>query len=133
MTATQTRNQAIQAGQAVRDSAADAAQSASRAAETIADRAPVVIRALRAGVDDLAERLPDAAAAVQAGAMATTDSLRTMPEPSLRLLAAVSVGMGVGLYAAGAPRAVTFMAFTPALLAAIVLGIDVPVRKPNKH
>jgi hypothetical protein len=111
----------------------DAAQSASRAAETVADQAPVMIRALRAGIDDLADRLPDAAAAVQAGAMATTDSLRTMPEPSLRLLAAVSVGMGVGLYAAGAPRVVTLMAFTPALLAAVVLGFDVPVRKTHKR
>jgi hypothetical protein len=133
MTATQTRNQAIEAAHAVRDGAVDAAQSASKAAETVADQAPVVIRALRAGIDDLADRLPDAAAAVQAGAMATTDSLRTMPEPSLRLLAAVSVGMGVGLYAAGAPRVVTLMAFTPALLAAIALGFDVPVRKPHKR
>jgi hypothetical protein len=133
MTATQTRNQAIGAAQALRDGAVDAAQSASRAAETVADQAPVMIRALRAGIDDLADRLPDAAAAVQAGAMATTDSLRTMPEPSLRLLAAVSVGMGVGLYAAGAPRVVTLMAFTPALLAAVVLGFDVPVRKTHKR
>jgi hypothetical protein len=132
MTATQNRNQVLEAAQTVRESAADAAESAGRAAETVADQAPVVLRALRAGIDDLAERLPDAAAAVQAGALATSDSLRTMPEPSLRMLAALSVGMGIGLYAAGAPRVVTLVAFTPALLAAVVLGFDVPVRKPHK-
>lgn len=133
MTATQTTNQALHAAQAVRDTAADAAKSAGRAAETAADQAPAVLRALKAGIDDLADRLPDAASAVQAGAVATSDSLRTMPEPSLRLLAALSVGMGIGLYAAGAPRVVTLVAFTPALLAAVVLGYDAPLRKPRKH
>lgn len=133
MTATQTRNQVVEAAQAVRDSAVDAVQPVSLAAETVADQAPVLIRALRAGIDDLADRLPDAAAAVQASAMATTDSLRTMPESNLRLLAAVSLGMGIGLYAAGAPRVVTLMAFTPALLAVVVLGFDVPVRKSHER
>jgi soluble cytochrome b562 len=133
MTATQSRNQVLEAAQVVRDSAADAAHSASRAAETVADQAPGVVRAFRAGMDDLADRLPGAAAAVQAGAIVTTDSLRTMPEPSLRLLAAVSVGMGLGLYAAGAPRVVTLVAFTPAVLAAVALGFNEPGGRKPKH
>ena len=133
MTATHQRNQVFEAAQAVRESAADAAHSASRAADAVADQAPVVIRAVRGGLDDIADRLPGAAAVVQAGAVATTDSLRTMPESSLRLLAAVSVGMGIGLYAAGAPRVVTLVAFTPAVLAAVVLGVDEPGGRKPKH
>ena len=119
MTATQTRNQAIEAAHGV--------------AETVADQAPGVIRAFRAGMDDLADRLPGAASAVQTGAIVTTDSLRTMPEPSLRLLAAVSVGMGLGLYAAGAPRVVTLVAFTPAVLAAVALGFNEPGARKSEH
>ena len=126
MTATQTRNHAL-------DSAADAAHSVSRVADTVADQAPGVIQALRDGMDDLADRLPGAAAAVQAGAIVTTESLRTMPEPTLRLLAALSVGMGIGLYAAGAPRVVTFVAFAPAVLAAVALGMDTPSGRKSKR
>lgn len=133
MTATQTRSQAAHAATTVRSSASDAAQTASRAAEAAVSQAPVVLRALRDGIDDLTDRLPDAASALGAGAVVTSDSLRSMPAPTLRLLAALSVGMGVGLYAAGAPRVATLVALTPALLAAVALGFDAPVGKSRKH
>jgi hypothetical protein len=107
--------------------------AARQAADAVAEQAPVVMRAIRAGIDDLADRLPDAAAVVQAGAVATTDAVRTMPDPTLRLLAALSAGMGIGLWAAGAPRAVTLVALTPALVAVVALGLDAPARKPRKR
>jgi hypothetical protein len=43
-----------------------------------------------------------------------------MPDENLRLLAAVSIGLGAGLFLAGAPRLVTLAALTPALLVATV-------------
>ena len=43
-----------------------------------------------------------------------------------RLLAALSVGMGIGLYVAGAPRLVTMAAFAPALMAGLTVALNQP-------
>ena len=94
MNATKTREQAANLARAMKDGTAAASDAADKAAGVVADQTPEVMRAFRAGIDDLAERLPDAAAAARAGALATTDSLRSMSEPSLRMLVALSVGLG---------------------------------------
>jgi len=137
MNATQTRNQAAAAAeataQAARNVVAEAARTGDRTAQAAVEQAPAVLRALRSGIDEMADRLPGAASAVQAGAAATSESIRTMPEPGLRLLAALSVGMGIGLYAAGAPRVATLVAITPAIVAAVVLSLDSPASKPSRH
>jgi hypothetical protein len=53
---------------------------------------------------------------VTAGAGATTKALQTLPDSTLRWLTAGSVGLGVGLYLAGAPRLATAAGVTPALM-----------------
>ncbi len=133
MNAMETREQATDIARAMKHGVAAAGDAAGKAAEVVANQTPEVIRAFRAGIDDLAERLPDAAATARAGALATGDSLRSMPEPSLRMLAALSVGLGIGLYAAGAPRAVTLVAITPAVLATLVMSLDQPARSHSRH
>lgn len=67
-------------------------------------------------VQDLAERLPDAIDVALDGAQQTTSSLQTMEDPTLRVLAAVSIGFAAGLYLAGAPRLVTLAAIAPAVI-----------------
>lgn len=83
---------------------------------------------VRDGVDSLSRQLPTAIETVEAGARATTALLRVMPDENLRLLAAVSIGLGAGLFLAGAPRLVTLAALTPALLVATV-AITRPVTR----
>ena len=111
------RDAAVETADQVR---AGAAFAAAAAAEAI----PEVMSKVREGVDGVAERLPDALEAARTTAVATTDSLRDMPRSTLRVLAALSVGMGIGLYLAGAPRLVTIAAFSPALLAALAVTFD---------
>jgi len=69
------------------------------------------------------------AATVTAGAGATTKALQALPDSTLRWLTAGSVGLGVGLYLAGAPRLATAAGVTPALMmgAAMVARPTVPV------
>jgi uncharacterized protein YjbJ (UPF0337 family) len=114
MTTSETKDRATGVTKSMRDGAGDAFGAARDAASGAADQ-------VRAGVDGVAERLPDALEAARTGAAATADSLREMPQPTLRLLAALSIGMGLGLYLAGAPRLVTVAAFTPAVLAGLTV------------
>ena len=69
------------------------------------------------------ERVPGTMLATRAGAHGTTSALQTLPDPTLRWLAATSVGLGAGFYLAGAPRLAIAAGIAPALLmgAAIVL------------
>jgi hypothetical protein len=68
------------------------------------------------------------ATTVTASAGATTRALQTLPDSTLRWLTAGSVGLGVGLYLAGAPRLATAAGVTPALVmgAAMVARPTVP-------
>jgi hypothetical protein len=61
--------------------------------------------------------------ATRVRAHGTTIALQTLPDPTLRWLAATSVGLGAGLHLAGAPRLVTAAGLAPAAImgAAIVL------------
>ena len=106
---------------AARDAASGAADQVRAGAATAAEAVPEVVSMIRGGVDGVAERLPDALDAARTGATATADSLREMPQPTLRVLAAFSIGMGLGLYIAGAPRLVTVAALTPALAAGLTV------------
>ena len=68
-------------------------------------------------------RVPEMAHAARVRARGTTTALQTLPDSTLRWLAATSVGLGAGLHVAGAPRLVTAAGLAPAALmgAAIVL------------
>jgi hypothetical protein len=74
-------------------------------------------------------RVPGTVHATQATARGTTSTLQTLPDSTLRWLAASSVGLGAGFYLSGAPRLVTAAGVAPALLlgAAIVLRPSEPV------
>ncbi len=76
-----------------------------------------VIDGARTGAARVAGRLPGAAERARVGIQATTTSLQTLPNPTLRLLAASSIGLATGLRLAGAPRLITLAAVAPALLA----------------
>ena len=67
-------------------------------------------------------RVPGTVHATRAGAHGTTSALQTLPDPTLRWLAAGSVGLGAGLSLAGAPRLLVAAGLAPALIlgAAIV-------------
>lgn len=132
MTASETRERTDGAVNAARDAASDAAGHVRAAASSAADAAPEVMSKIRSGVDEVADRLPDAIEAARTGAVATADSLREMPEPTLRVLAALSVGMAIGLYVAGAPRLVTMAAVTPALLAGLTVALNQPRRTTGR-
>lgn len=132
--------------EAVRDvgrSASHFASTASRAAESVsrqlragtaaaASNTPQVVERLRSSVDDIAEWVPEAATATRVGVMATANSMRRIPDPTLRTVAAVSAGVGIGLYLAGAPRPVTLVAFSPALMVAMFMTLDEPLRKRSR-
>jgi hypothetical protein len=55
--------------------------------------------------------------------VATTSALQRLPDPTLRWLAAGSIGLGAGLYLSGTPRLVVAASVVPACLigAAILL------------
>jgi hypothetical protein len=66
--------------------------------------------------------LPATARATQRGARTTTSALQVLSDPTLRGLAASSIGLGAGSYLARGPRLLTAAAVAPAFVigAAIV-------------
>ena len=81
----------------------------------------------RSGSAMLKARLPGTVKATRAGAQATTSALQTMPDSTLRWLAASSVGLGAGLYLAGKRRVLIVAGVAPA----VVMGAAIALR-PNK-
>jgi hypothetical protein len=66
----------------------------------------------------LADRVPVAVEAVRSSAADAARTVEAMPEPTRLMLASLSVGLGAGLYLAGAPRLLTLIAFAPAIAVA---------------
>jgi hypothetical protein len=120
MTTTEAMDRATGAARSIRNGVDDATSKAHDAAEA----APEVIERLRETVEVVADRIPDALETARKGALATAGSLRAMPQPTLQMMAALSLGMGLGLYVAGAPRLLTVVAFSPALLVGILATVD---------
>ncbi len=87
------------------------------AIEDAVDHVPEVLASARTGAERVAGRMPDAAARARLGVEATTTTLQTLPDSTLRLLAAASIGLATGLQLAGAPRLFIFAAIAPAFLA----------------
>jgi hypothetical protein len=83
----------------------------------------------RRSATTLIERAPGTVRATRAGAHGTTSALQSLPDSTLRWLAAGSVGLGAGFYLSGAPRLVTAAGVAPALVmsAAIALRPTEPV------
>ena len=80
-----------------------------------------VAGAVRTTVNEASDRLPDAIDTVRTGAMDGARTIQEMPDPTQRLLAAFSLGLGLGLSVAGAPRLVVVATLAPALLVAATI------------
>ncbi|MDP9483362.1 MAG: hypothetical protein M3P84_09090, partial [Chloroflexota bacterium] len=76
------------------------------------------VESVKSGAGQVAERLPDLAEEARSGAAGTAHTFEAMPDPTLQVVAAASLGFGAGLFLAGAPRLFTFMALAPAIFAA---------------
>jgi hypothetical protein len=90
-------------------------------AEDARREAAAGLEAFRTAAADAGQRVPELVAAVRDG---TTDSVRavgTWPESTQRLVAVFSVGLGLGLMVAGAPRLLVGGALAPAIAVAAVL------------
>jgi len=66
--------------------------------------------------------------AARTGAGGTTGALQTLPDSTLRGVAAASIGVGAGFYLARAPRLAIATGIAPALIMAAAI-----VLRPLKH
>ncbi len=105
-----------QRGQGLGKEARTATRQAGTAVAGAIGYLPTLVETARSGAGQLAEQLPEVLDRTRASALGTASTLQTMPDPTLRLLAAFSIGLGAGLYLSGAPRLVTLAALTPALI-----------------
>ena len=114
MTASEVRQASSHASRAVVDAAAEIATKAQ-------DGAAAALAGARATADEVGTRLPGLASAGAEGAAESVRMLQEVSDPRLKLLAAFSLGVGAGLWMAGAPRLVTLAALSPALLVGIAI------------
>ena len=115
MTASEVRQAGSHASRAVVDAAAEIANKAQ-------DGAVAALATARATADEVGTRLPGIAAAGVEGAAESVRMLQELADPRLELLAAFSLGVGTGLWLAGAPRLVTLAALSPALLVGVAIA-----------
>lgn len=73
---------------------------------------------LRSTASEAGSRMPELIEGVRAGALDGARTVETWPEPTRRLVAAFSIGLGAGLTIAGAPRVLIGGALLPALAVA---------------
>ena len=99
----------------VKDAAGEFATKAQEGAEA-------ALAGARATADEVGTRLPGIASAGAEGAAGSVRMLQELSDPRLKLLVAFSLGVGAGLWMAGAPRLVTLAALSPALVAGIAIG-----------
>lgn len=82
------------------------------------------VSVVRRGAGSVVARLPGTVQATRAGAHDATSALQTLPDPTLRTLAASSVGLGAGFYLAGAPRLILVAGVIPA----VIMGTAIALR-----
>ena len=94
----------------------------------VAHRASGAIATAGARASALKDGVSGTMTVTRDGARGSTRALQVLPDSTLRLLAAASVGVGAGLYLAGAPRVVSAVGASPALFmgAAIVTRSNQP-------
>ena len=87
---------------------------------------------VRATADEVGGRIPVVAEVVRDGAVESARTIQAMPDSSQWLLAAFSLGLGVGLSVAGAPRLIVAATLAPALLVVgLVAGRERGVVEPS--
>ena len=122
MTASEVRQASSHASKTVIDAAAELATKAQ-------DGAAAALEGARATADEVGTRLPSIASAGAEGAAESVRMLQELTDPRLELLAAFSLGIGAGLWLAGAPRLVTLAALSPALF----VGVAIASRKQSQQ
>ena len=76
-------------------------------------------------VGQVGQRLPDVFESVRDGAIEGARTIQALPDGNQRLLAAFSLGLGLGLSLAGAPRLAVVATLAPAIVvAATIVGND---------
>jgi hypothetical protein len=110
----------------VRQTGSDVSKTVMDAAGELATKAQegaeAALAGARATADEVGTRLPSIASAGAEGAAGSVRMLQELSDPRLKLLVAFSLGVGAGLWMAGAPRLVTLAALSPALVAGIAIG-----------
>lgn len=120
MNASEVRHAGSDVSKTVIDAAADFASKAQ-------DGAAAALAGARATADEVGTRLPGIASAGAEGAAESVRMLQELSDPRLQLLIAFSLGVGAGLWMAGAPRLVTLAALSPAL----VIGVAIASRNQD--
>jgi hypothetical protein len=81
------------------------------------------LETVRAAAAEAGQRVPEIVSAVRDGTAESVRTVGTWPEATQRLFAVFSVGLGLGLMIAGAPRLLVGGALAPAIaVAAIAMG-----------
>jgi len=110
----------------VRQASSDVSKTVIDAAAELASKAQegagVALAGARATADEVGTRLPGIASAGAEGAAGSVRMLQELSDPRLKLLVAFSLGVGAGLWMAGAPRLVTLAALSPAVVAGIAIA-----------
>ena len=86
-------------------------------------RTTSAVELARTSAATVIERVPGALRAMRAGVGGTTAALQSLPDSTLRWIAATSVGLGAGLRLAGAPRLVSAAGAAPALIVGAVIAL----------
>jgi hypothetical protein len=104
------------------DARSERAQSSMRSlASDASERVSGAVGAVRATADQVGERVPDVVETVRDSAMETARTIESMPDPSQRLLASFSLGLGLGLAISGAPRLIVVATLAPAMFIASLM------------
>jgi hypothetical protein len=118
-TAIETATDAADAARDLENETADQTRSAvGQVRDAVGDviaRVPDALESARTSVEQIAEHVPEAVERTRVGAQWTTSSLQTMPDTTLRMVAAASIGLASGLSLAGAPRLLALVALVPAI------------------
>jgi len=122
MNASEVRHAGSDVSKTVIDAATELASKAQ-------DSAAAALAGARATADEVGTRLPGIASAGAEGAAESVRMLQEFSDPRLQLLIAFSLGVGAGLWMAGAPRLVTLAALSPAL----VVGVAIASRKQGSQ
>jgi len=94
-----------------------------RAASGVVSAARSGVGAVRHGVHGIAVRLPATVRATRAGAQWTLETLQTLPDSTLRSLAATSVGLGAGLSFTRAGRLAAMVGVLPAMVLSTAIAV----------
>ncbi len=91
------------------------------------------LETVRAAAADVGEKMPELIRTARTGATDGARTIQAWPESTQRLIAVFSLGLGVGLMVAGAPRLLVASALLPAFaVAASTLGRETGgARRPH--